>query len=155
MTGKLKIWVDADACPQVIKDVVFRASQRLQLPVVLVANRYLNPPRGYPLVSSIQVAMGADVADGYIVDQVSPKDVVITADIPLADLVIKKGAVAIDPRGDMYTPATIAERLSIRNFMEGLRSSTDLKGGPAPFNEAAKKKFAASFDQILAKRLKA
>lgn len=147
------IWVDADACPQVVKEIIYRASERLELKVILVANRPLVPPRGFRFISSIKVNLGADVADAYIVDNVQPIDVVITADIPLADLVIKKGAVAIDPRGDLYTPQTISERLSIRNFMEHMRSTTDIKSGPAPFGEVAKQKFANSLDKILAKRM--
>lgn len=149
----LKIWVDADACPNAIKEIIYKASARTRTPVVLVANKWLATPRQFPLVSFIKVEQGADVADAYIVDQISAIDLVITADIPLADLVVQKGATAIDPRGDHYTPETIKERLSIRNFMQELRSSSDeIKGGPAPFNEAAKKRFADSLDRVLAKK---
>lgn len=149
----LKIWVDADACPKIIKEVIFKASFRLKLSVCLVANCYMSVPQG-GLITSIQVEQGADVADFYIVENLSQNDLVITADIPLAALVVEKEALAINPRGELYTEENIRERLSIRNFMQDLRDSGVDTGGPAPFGPKDKESFANSFNRILTKMLK-
>ena len=147
------LWVDADACPKVVKELVFKSSFRLKVEVRLVANSYLAVPPS-PHIRSIQVDQGADVADFYIVEHVQENDLVITADIPLADLVVKKGAIAINPRGELYTEENISERLSVRDFMQDLRDSGVNTGGPAPFGPKDKEKFANSLNRLLTKLLK-
>lgn len=150
----MKIWIDADACPKVIKEVIFAISHRLKIPVTLVANNYMSVPPG-SLITSIQVDKGADVADFYIVEHLSEKDLVITADIPLADLVVKKGGTAINVRGELYTEENIRERLSIRDFMKELRDQGGVEtGGPAPFGPKDKEKFTNSINRILTKLMK-
>ena len=143
-----KIWIDADACPKVIKEVIFKASFRLKIQVILVANNYIATPDD-SLINSVQVEKGDDVADFYIVENVSKNDLVITADIPLASFVIEKGAMAINPRGELYTEENISERLSIRDFMHDLRGSGVVTGGPAPFGVKDKGNFANSLSRIL------
>ena len=152
-TKELKIWIDADACPKQVKEVIFKASHRLQLPVILVANTYLSVPPG-SLISSIEVDKGADVADFYIVEHVKTNDLVITADIPLAALIVEKGATAINPRGELYTEENVGERLSVRDFMQELRGTGVDTGGPPPFGVKDKEKFANSFNRIITKMLK-
>ncbi len=126
----MQIWVDADACPGVIKEIIFRAAERRQIQTTLVANQMLRTPPSR-FIRAVQVPSGFDVADRHIVDQVVAGDLVVTADIPLASLVIERGAHALNPRGELYTTATIRERLSMRNFMEELRSAGVETGGPA------------------------
>lgn len=147
----MKIWIDADACPKPVKELVYKASARLNIPVVLVANSYHSVPGG--LVTSIQVDHGADVADSYIVDHLDPIDLVITADIPLAGRVVEKGALAIDPRGETYDAETISERLSMRDFMQELRDSGVQTSGPAPYSPKDKESFANALNRILAKKV--
>ncbi|RRJ83778.1 YaiI/YqxD family protein [Aestuariirhabdus litorea] len=147
----MQIWVDADACPKVIKDILFRAAQRTQTPLVLVANQSLATPAG-SLIRSVQVAAGFDVADSYIVQQLNGGDLVVTADIPLAAEVVERGAVAINPRGELYTPETIRQRLAMRNLMEELRSSGEQLGGPAKFNQQDRQRFANTLDRLLAQK---
>jgi len=147
-----KIWIDADACPKVIKEVIFKTSFRLKISLCLVANSYISIPSG-PLLSLIQVEQGEDVADFYIVKHVSKNDLVITADIPLAALVVEKGATAINPRGDLYTEENVRERLSMRDFMKDLRDSGVDTGGPPPFGGKDKVLFANSLNRILAKMI--
>ncbi len=118
----MHIWVDADACPGVIKEILYRVAERTRLPLTLVANQWLKTPP-YPSIRSIQVARGFDVADNHIVDQVEAGDLVITADIPLAAAVIDKGALALNPRGELYSKENIRQMLDMRNFMDTLRSS--------------------------------
>jgi len=146
----MKIWIDADACPKVVKEVVFKAAHRLQIQTILVANSFLRIPES-PLLSFIQVNQGADVADTYIVENVSPNDLVITADIPLASLIVEKNATAINPRGELYTEDNISERLSVRDFMQDLRDSGVDTGGPAPFGVKDKANFANSLNKLLTK----
>lgn len=148
------IWIDADAAPGAVKDVVFKASKRLRIPVILVANHYVPVPPN-SLFTSMQVQKGADVADFYIVERVTNKDLVITADIPLANLIVDKGAVAMSPRGDIYTKNNIKERLSSRNFMQELRDSGINTGGPASYSAKDKMHFANALDCTLTKMLKA
>lgn len=146
----MQIWVDADACPGVIKEILFRAAERRQIQTTLVANQMLRtPPSKY--IRAIQVPSGFDVADAHIVDQLAAGDLVITADIPLAALVIERGAHALNPRGELYTTATIRERLNMRDFMEGLRAAGIETGGPAAFNQADRQAFANQLDRFLAK----
>lgn len=146
----MHIWVDADACPVVIKEILFRAAERKQIPLTLVANKPLHTPRS-PYISSRQVGHGFDVADDYIVEQVEPGDVVITADIPLASEVLEKGGHAINPRGERYTPETIRQKLGMRDFMDTLRSSGIQTGGPPPLNQTDRRNFANELDRLLAR----
>lgn len=150
----MKIWVDADACPGVIKEIVFRAADRSQVHTTLVANQALRaPPSAY--IRSVQVGAGFDVADKYIVAQLEAGDLVITADIPLAAATIEKGAHALNPRGELYTQDNIRERLSMRNFMDELRGSGVVTGGPAPLDAKDKQAFANSLDRFLRKHANA
>lgn len=144
----MKIWIDADACPRVIKEIVFRASERLDLPVLLVANKSLSKHETR-LVESIVVADGFDVADDYIAEHAAPEDLVITADIPLAARIVANGCVALDPRGELYTEENVGERLSIRDMMMELRADGLVQGGPSQFNPTDRKRFASSLDRIL------
>ena len=146
-----RIWVDADACPNVIKDILFRAAERARLPVTLVANQWIRtPPSRY--IQSIQVGAGIDVADSEIVRRVGPLDLVVTADIPLAALVLEKGALALNPRGELYTADTIAQRLSMRNFMDELRGAGINTGGPPTLHARDRQAFANQLDRWIARR---
>ncbi|NSL54805.1 YaiI/YqxD family protein [Uliginosibacterium aquaticum] len=151
-TGKTRprLWVDADACPVVIKEIIFRAATRKQLETILVANQMLRTPPSLH-IRAVQVPSGFDVADNYIAAQVLPGDLVVTADIPLAAQVIERGASAINPRGELYTAANIRESLSMRDFMESLRSSGVQTGGPAAFSQADRQAFANQLDRLLAR----
>lgn len=146
-----QIWVDADACPVVIRDILFRAAERARVSVTLVANQWIRTPAS-PLIRAIQVPHGLDVADSAIVERVRAGDLVVTQDIPLAALALEKGAVALNPRGDLYTRETIAERLSMRNFMDELRGAGLQTGGPAPFHARDRQAFANQLDRWLARR---
>lgn len=144
----MKIWVDADACPNVIKDIIFRAANRTATYVTLIANQYIStPPSKY--INAIQVSQGFDVADDEIVKRLEMNDLVITADIPLASDAISKGAIALNPRGELYTTENIKARLQMRNFMETLRNSGVDTGGPPALNHKDREKFANSLDKIL------
>src|SRR5690606_34480367 len=147
----MHIWVDADACPVVIKDILFRAAQRWQVPLTLVANQPLSTPPS-PLIRAVQVPRGFDVADAHIVERAEPGDLVITADIPLAADVLAKGAMALNPRGERYSPETIRERLAVRDMMEELRASGVDTGGPSSFSQADRKSFANQLDTLLARK---
>ncbi|HYC47217.1 MAG TPA: YaiI/YqxD family protein [Burkholderiales bacterium] len=147
----MHIWVDADACPGVIKEILFRAAERTQTPMTLVANKPLRVPSS-KFIDTLQVLRGFDVADSEIVTRVAPGDLVITADIPLASDVIERGAHAIDPRGERYTPDNIRERLQMRNFMDGLRGSGVQTGGPPALDQADRKRFADQLDRFLSAR---
>lgn len=149
--SKTKIWIDADACPKVIKEVIYKFSGRLRIPVCLVANAYMSVPHDI-LISFEKVDSGADVADMYIVEHASSEDIVITADIPLASEIIKKGAVAINPRGEVYDEDNISERLSMRDFMKELRDSGMVSGGPDAFSAKDKISFTNSLNKILTKK---
>jgi uncharacterized protein YaiI (UPF0178 family) len=146
----MHIWIDADACPGVVKEILFRAAERLQIDTTLVANRLLRTPPSR-FIRAVQVPAGFDVADAHIVEQVARGDLVVTADIPLAAAVLERGAHALNPRGEMYTAANIAERLSMRNFLEELRSSGVQTGGPAAFSQADRQAFGAALDRFLAR----
>lgn len=149
----MQIWVDADACPNVIKEILFRVANRVGVAVTLVANHYVRVPPS-PHIKSIQVESGFDVADNYIVQQAEVGDLVITADIPLADELITKGAHALNPRGEMYTKDTIKQRLQMRDFMETMRSSGIQTGGPAPLNQSDRQNFANKLDSFVAKSMR-
>jgi uncharacterized protein YaiI (UPF0178 family) len=150
----MKIWIDADACPRVIKEILFRASERLDIPVLLVANKGLGKHHS-PLVASVVVPEGFDVADDYIVQHAAPTDLVITADIPLAARIVANGGVALDPRGELYTEENVGERLALRDFMMELRSGGLVGGGPAQFSLTDRQRFASSLDRILTRMKKA
>lgn len=149
----MKIWIDADACPRVIKEIVFRASERLQIPVCLVANKKLSKHETH-LVESIVVGDGFDIADDHIADNAAPVDLVITADIPLAARVVAKGGVALDPRGDLYTEENVGERLSMRDLMMELREGGLVQGGPSQFSLTDRQRFASSLDRLLTQMTK-
>ncbi|MEO8332583.1 MAG: YaiI/YqxD family protein [Gallionella sp.] len=146
----MKIWVDADACPKVIKEILFRAADRMKIQLTLVANKLLYCPPS-PHIRAMQVPAGFDVADNKIAQQVEPGDLVITADIPLAADVIARGGHALNPRGEFYTKDTIQERLTMRNFMEGLRGSGVETGGPPILSQKDRQEFANQLDRFLAK----
>jgi uncharacterized protein YaiI (UPF0178 family) len=146
----MTIWVDADACPNVIKDILFRAAERKQLRLVLVANQYVRTPAS-PWISSLQVASGFDVADNEIVKRVEAGDLVITADIPLAAEVIDKEGMALNPRGELYTRENIRGRLNMRDFLDTMRASGVQSGGPAPLSQTERQAFANQLDRYLAR----
>jgi uncharacterized protein YaiI (UPF0178 family) len=145
----MQIWVDADACPNVIKEILFRAAERLQIPLTLVANKPLRTPPS-PYIKSIRVGAGFDVADNLIVQKMESGDLVITADIPLASEVIGQGGHALNPRGEFYSKENIEERLTMRNFMDELRSTGMNTGGPATLNQKDRQAFANQLDRFLA-----
>jgi uncharacterized protein len=145
------IWVDADACPGVIKEILFRAAKRTGVPVTLVANQPLQIPR-IPSLRAVQVSAGFDVADAEIVKRASAGDLVVTADIPLAAEVIAKGSEALNPRGERYSRDTIRGALAMRDFMDTMRSSGVVGGGPPPLTQANRNAFASQLDTWLAKR---
>ena len=149
----VQILVDADACPGVIRDILFRASQRLNLPILLVANHVIATPSS-ALISCYQVPSGFDMADDEIVSRVVAGDLVITADIPLAADVLAKGGHVLTPRGERYTENNIKQRLQMRDFMETMRSSVQQTGGPPPLSLADRKAFADQLDRLLARVLK-
>jgi uncharacterized protein YaiI (UPF0178 family) len=150
----MKLWLDADATPREVKEICFRASERLSLATVLVANQRLQLPVGYLHLSAVRVDGGPDVADLYIAEHAEAGDVAVTADIPLAALLVPKGVVVIDPRGDEYTTESIGERLSVRNFMDGLRSSGVETGGHAVYGSREKQAFANALDRALSRALR-
>ncbi|KPV50290.1 hypothetical protein SE17_27790 [Kouleothrix aurantiaca] len=144
----MEIWIDAAACPRDAKELVFRTSARLGLPVRLVANRGMAVPPS-PLITLVQVRPGSDVADAYIAQHVQAGDLVITADIPLAALVVERGAVALDPRGEVHTADTIGERLAVRNLMEELRWAGAVSGGgPAAYSATDRRRFAHALNRV-------
>lgn len=147
----MKIWVDADACPGVIKEILFRAAMRTGILTTLVANQTLRVPPS-PWLRALQVPAGFDEADKRIADEVAAGDLVITADIPLAAEVIAKGASVLDPRGELIDARNVRERLSMRDFMEGLRNSGVDTGGPSSFNTADRQRFANALDRLLTRR---
>jgi len=146
----MKIWVDADACPVVIKEILFRAAERKALELTLVANQVLSVPRSR-YISTLKVKAGFDVADNEIVSRVGAGDLVITSDIPLAAEVIEKGAVALSGRGELFTAENIRARLNMRDFMDTLRSSGIQTGGPPPLSKQDRKSFADHLDRLLEK----
>ncbi len=145
----MKIWIDADAAPRDVRNIVFKASKRLGLKTFLVANHSLSVPPAYPLVSSILVPGGPDVADDHIVEHAEAGDLVVTHDIPLAARLVPEGITVLDIRGREHTIATIGERLSVRDFMESLRSTGVATSGPPAFGDKAKREFASALDRAL------
>lgn len=145
---KNTIWVDADACPVPIKNILLKAAQKNQIQITFVANQFLTLPKS-PFIKMLQVAKGFDVADNEIVKKIQQQDLVITADIPLAADVINKGGLALSPRGELYTHDNIKARLSMRNFMADLRDSGVETGGSSPFNHSDRQQFANQLDRWL------
>jgi uncharacterized protein YaiI (UPF0178 family) len=146
----MKIWVDADACPVVIKEIIFRAAERTKIEITLLANHYLKvPPSKY--INFVQVTSGFDVADDEIVQRADIGDLVITADIPLAAEVVEKGCIALNPRGELYTASNIKQRLNIRDFMDTMRASGVHTGGAPPLSQSDRQAFANNLDKWLAK----
>ena len=146
----MQIWVDADACPKVVKEILFRVAERAKVNVTLVANQSLITPKS-PFIKSIRVSSGFDVADNYIVQQTEKDDLVITADIPLAAEVIEKGGHALNPRGELYSTETIKQKLVMRDLMDELRGSGEVTGGPPPLNQRDRREFANQLDSFVAK----
>lgn len=146
----MRIWIDADACPRAVKEIVFRAGERTSIPVSVVANKAMHVPRS-ELISMIQVAGGPDVADDHIAEHASSGDIAITADIPLAARLVEKRVVTLNPRGEEYDQENIGERLSVRDFMSELRDSGVVTGGPRAFGDKDKRRFANALDRSLAR----
>ncbi len=146
----MQIWVDADACPRAIKEILYRAAERVKVSLTLVANKPLRTPSS-PYINMIEVSAGFDVADGEIIKMIEPGDLVITGDIPLAADVIAKGSLALNPRGELYTEENVNSLLNVRDFMDTFRASEIHSGGPAPFNARDKQAFANALDRFLAK----
>jgi uncharacterized protein len=149
----LQIWVDADACPNPIKEILYRAAKRVEVLTTLVANQEIQISPS-PYIKAVQVGAGLDVADSYIVEHLKPGDLVITADIPLAAEAIAKGAFALNPRGELYDKGNIRERLSMRNFMDELRSGGVETGGPPAFSQRDRQNFANQLDRFLNQRIR-
>ncbi|NDV26842.1 YaiI/YqxD family protein [Desulfovibrio sp. JC010] len=148
----MQIWVDADACPKAVKEILFKTAVRREVELTLVANQYMNIPTS-PFIHMLKVGAGFDVADNEIVKQCSPGDLVITADIPLADKIVDKGATGLNPRGELYTEDNIKGILSMRNLMEELRSAGTVSGGPAAFSPKDKQNFTNQLDKFLTRAL--
>lgn len=148
-----KIWIDADACPKMVKEVIYKTSYRLSVEVCLVANSYMAIPHA-PHISFAQVEKGPDAADFYIAEHASKEDLVVTADIPLAALIVKKGALAINPRGEIYTEENISERLALRDFKQDLMDAGETLGGPAALGPKDKANFTNALDRITNKMLR-
>jgi uncharacterized protein len=148
--NNIQIWVDADACPNPIKEILYRAAKRVEILTTFVANQELQISAS-PYIKAVQVRSGLDVADSYIVEHLQPRDLVITADIPLAAEAIAKGAFALNPRGEFYNEGNIRERLSLRNFMDELRSGGVDTGGPPAFSQRDRQNFANQLDRFLAR----
>ena len=148
----MQIWVDADACPSVIKEIIFRAADRVQIKTTLIANHNMRVPKS-AYISFLQVPSGFDIADNEIVKRMKANDLVITSDIPLAAEVIEKNGQALSPRGELFTAANIKSRLNIRDFMDTLRASGVQTGGPPALSQQDRKAFADNLDKILAKNM--
>ena len=147
----MKLWVDADACPRAVKEVIYRAAVRMKIQTTLVANQFLTVPKS-PYIHAIQVPSGFDVADARIVAEIGPGDLVVTADIPLASEVVSLGAAALNPRGTLYTEENIQSYLARRNFMEDLRASGAITGGPPTLARTDVQSFANQLDRYLTKQ---
>jgi uncharacterized protein YaiI (UPF0178 family) len=151
----VKIWIDADAAPREVKELVFRAARRLRLETILVANQRLLAPPGNPYVTAVRVDGGPDVADRYIGEHAVAGDLVVTQDVPLAALLVPAGVAVLDPRGEEHTAETIGERLSIRDFMDRVRMAGGTTGGPPAYDARARQAFAAALDRTLTRLLRA
>jgi uncharacterized protein len=147
----MRLWIDADAAPRDVKEIVYRAAKRLELETTLVANRRLQVPPGTRFVTAVRVDGGPDEADRYIAEKAVAGDVAVTADIPLAAILVDAGVLVIDPRGEEYTRENIGERLAVRDFMDGLRGSGVETGGARPFGPRDRQRFAGALDRVLAR----
>lgn len=147
----MKLWIDADAAPRDVKDIVYRAAKRLEMETVLVANQRLQVPPGTSFVTAVRVAGGPDAADLHIAEAAAAGDVAVTADIPLAAILVERGVAVIDPRGEEYTPENVGERLTVRDFMESLRGSGVETGGARPYGPKDRQAFAATLDRVLSR----
>lgn len=147
----MQIWIDGDACPAEIKELLYRAAVRVKAPLTLVANQPMRIPKS-EFISLLTVTSGTNVADKRIVELLQPGDLVVTGDVPLAAHVVEKGGIAIDPRGDVFTPENIGQRITMRNLMDELRGNDLVTGGPAPFGPKDKQAFANQLDRLLARR---
>jgi uncharacterized protein YaiI (UPF0178 family) len=145
----MRIWIDADAAPREVKEIDFRTAKRLGVETVLVANQRLQTPIGNTFVSAVRVDGGPDVADRYIAEHAAAGDLAVTADVPLAALLVPRGVAVLDPRGEEHTEETIGERLSVRDFMESLRTAGVVTGGPRPYDARARQAFADALDRTL------
>lgn len=153
----MRIWIDADAAPREVKEIVFKAAKRLSVEAVLVANQWLTAPPGNPFVSVVRVEGGMDVADRYIAEQAEPGDLAVTADIPLAARLVEKQVLVIDPRGEEYTEENVGDRLAVRDLMDGLRGAGMLDqpaGGPRPYSSKDRQAFSATLDRLLTRALR-
>ena len=150
----MKLWVDADAAPRDVKEIVFRSARRLQIETILVANQWITTPMGDPLIRAVRVAGGPDVADQHIAEHAEPGDVAVTADIPLASKLVEKKVSVIDPRGVEYDEENVGERLAVRDFMDGLRGAGIETSGPRPYSPKDRQSFAATLDRVLTRALK-
>lgn len=150
----MKLWIDADAAPRDVKEIVYRAARRLGLPAVLVANQRLAAPFDNPFVTAVQVKGGPDVADRHIAEHAEPGDVAVTADVPLAARLVEKQVAVIDPRGVEYSEDNVGERLAVRDFMDDLRGAGLATGGPRPYGPTDRKAFAATLDRVLTRALR-
>lgn len=150
----MKLWVDADAVPRDVKEIILRAATRLKLETVLVANQRLLIPPGNPLVTSVRVEGGPDVADRHITEFAQPGDIAITADVPLAAALVAKRVTVVDPRGQEYTTENVGERLAVRDFMDALRGAGVETSGPKPYGIREKQAFAAALDRVLTRALR-
>jgi hypothetical protein len=150
----MKLWIDADAAPRDVKEIVYRTARRLKLATVLVANQRLSAPLDHPYVSTVRVEGGPDVADKYIAEHAEPGDVAVTADIPLASRLVEKRVTVLDPRGEEYSEENVGERLAVRDFMDDLRGSGVATGGPRPYGPKDRQSFAAALDRALTRALR-
>jgi uncharacterized protein YaiI (UPF0178 family) len=150
----MKLWIDADAAPRDVKEIVYRAAVRLGLETVLVANQRVQVPPGVRFVSAVRVAGGPDEADRHIAEHAQAGDAAVTADIPLGSILVEKGVVVIDPRGEEYTPDNVGERLAVRNFMDGLRGAGVETGGSQPYGPRDKQSFASALDRVLTRAMR-
>ena len=150
----MHIWIDADACPKPVKEMLFRAADRVRVGLTLVANSKIHHPES-AYIDAVVVAAGADVADAYILEHAQAGDLAITADIPLAAGMVEKGGFALNPRGEMYTSDNIRSALSVRNFMDNLRGEGVVTGGPAAFSNSDRQRFANQLDSFLTRSVKA
>ena len=150
----MKLWIDADAAPRDVKEIVYRTARRLKLETVLVANQRLSAPLDHPYVTTVRVEGGPDIADKYIAEHAEPGDVAVTADIPLASRLVEKRVTVLDPRGAEYSEENVGERLAVRDFMDDLRGSGVVTGGPRPYGPKDRQSFAAALDRALTRALR-
>ena len=150
----MRLWIDADAAPRDVKEIVFRTARRLRIETFVVANQRLSTPLDHPFVTMVRVEGGPDMADLYIADKAAAGDLAVTADIPLAARLVEKGVTVLDPRGEEYSEENVGERLAVRDFMDGLRGAGVETSGPRPYGPKDRQSFAAALDRVLTRRLR-